>query len=131
MARIYKDIERPEHTPDMITELKHDEVFVFGSNLEGVHGGGAARMAFRLFGAVMGCGIGLRGQSYAIPTMHGGVEEIRPFVDEFVTFAAAHPELFFYVTRVGCGIAGFRDREIAPLFIAARNLDNVCLPKGW
>ena len=131
MARIYKNIERPEHTPDMITELKNDEVFVFGSNLEGVHGGGAARMAFRLFGAVMGCGIGLRGQSYAIPTMHGGVEEIRPYVDEFVEFAAAHPELFFYVTRVGCGIAGFRDREMAPLFIAAHNLDNVCLPKGW
>lgn len=131
MARIYKDIERPEHTPDMITELKNDEVFVFGSNLEGMHGGGAARVAFRQFGAVMGCGVGLRGQSYAIPTMHGGVEEIRPFVDEFVAFAAAHPELFFYVTRVGCGIAGFRDREMAPLFIAARDLDNVCLPKGW
>lgn len=131
MARIYKDIERPEHTPDMIAELKNDEVFVFGSNLEGMHGGGAARTAFRLFGAVMGCGIGLRGQSYAIPTMHGGVEEIRPYVDEFVAFAAAHPELFFYVTRVGCGIAGFRDREMAPLFIAARDLDNVCLPKGW
>ena len=127
----YNGIERPEHTPDMISELKADEVFVFGSNLEGMHGGGAAYMAFKKFGAAMGCGVGQRGQSYAIPTMHGGVEDIRPYVDEFIRYAAEHPELFFYVTRVGCGIAGFKDREIAPLFAEARGLKNVCLPKGW
>ena len=127
----YNGIERPEHTPDMISELKTDEVFVFGSNLEGMHGGGAAYTAFKKFGAAMGCGVGQRGQSYAIPTMHGGVEDIRPYVDEFIRYAAEHPELFFYVTRVGCGIAGFKDREIAPLFAEARGLKNVCLPKGW
>lgn len=127
----YNGIERPEHTPDMISELKIDEVFVFGSNLEGMHGGGAAYTAFKKFGAAMGCGVGHRGQSYAIPTMHGRVEDIRPYVDEFIRYAAEHPELFFYVTRVGCGIAGFKDREIAPLFAEARELKNVCLPKGW
>ena len=127
----YNGIERPEHTPDMISELKTDEVFVFGSNLEGMHGGGAAYTAFKKFGAAMGCGVGHRGQSYAIPTMHGRVEDIRPYVDEFIRYAAEHPELFFYVTRVGCGIAGFKDREIAPLFAEARGLANVCLPKGW
>ena len=127
----YNGIERPEHTPDMISELKADEVFVFGSNLEGMHGGGAAYTAFKKFGAAMGCGVGHRGQSYAIPTMHGGAEDIRPYVDEFIRYAAEHPELFFYVTRVGCGIAGFKDREISPLFAEARELKNVCLPKGW
>ena len=127
----YNGIERPEHTPDMISELKADEVFVFGSNLEGMHGGGAAYTAFKKFGAAMGCGVGHRGQSYAIPTMHGDVEDIRPYVDEFIRYAVGHPELFFYVTRVGCGIAGFKDREIAPLFAEARGLANVCLPKGW
>ena len=127
----YNGIERPEQTPDMISELKADEVFVFGSNLEGMHGGGAAYTAFKKFGAAMGCGVGHRGQSYAIPTMHCGVNDIRPYVDEFIRYAAEHPELFFYVTRVGCGIAGFKDREIAPLFAEARELANVCLPKGW
>ena len=127
----YNGIERPEHTPDMISELKADEVFVFGSNLEGMHGGGAAYTAFKKFGAALGCGVGHRGQSYAIPTMHDGVEDIRPYVDEFIRYAAEHPELFFYVTRVGCGIAGFKDRELAPLFAEARGLANVCLPKGW
>ena len=131
MINVYNRIERPEHTPDMIDELREDEVFVFGSNLAGMHGGGAAYVAFKKFGAVMGCGVGLRGQSYAIPTMQGGVETIKPYVDEFIAFAGKHPELFFYVTRVGCGIAGFRDKDIAPLFAGAVGLENVCLPKGW
>ena len=91
MAILYKGIERPEHTPDMIEELREDEVFVFGSNLAGMHGGGAAYVAFKKFGAVMGCGVGLRGQSYAIPTMQGGVETIKPYVDEFIAFAGEHP----------------------------------------
>lgn len=129
--RTYKEIERPDYTPDYITDLKPDEVFVFGSNLHGMHGGGAAYVAFRQFGAVMGCGVGLRGQSYAIPTMQGGVETIKPYVDEFISFAKAHPELFFYVTRIGCGIAGFKDKEIAPLFSEAVGMENVCLPKTF
>jgi hypothetical protein len=127
----YNGIERPAATPDFITELRPDEVFVFGSNLAGSHGGGAAYVAWRKFGAIMGQGVGLQGQSYAIPTMQGGVETIQPYVDEFIAFAKAHPELFFYVTRIGCGIAGFRDEEIAPLFADARNVPNICLPESF
>lgn len=122
---------RPQYTPDMITSLEPDEVFVFGSNLAGMHGGGAARVAYEEFGAVMGQGVGLQGQSYAIPTMQGGVETIRPYVDEFIAFAKAHPEKVFYVTRIGCGIAGFRDSQIAPLFAGAMDLDNVILPESF
>ena len=129
--RLYGGIPRPQYTPDHIGSLKEDEVFVFGSNLAGMHGGGAAYAAFKLFGAVMGCGVGLRGQSYAIPTMQGGVETIKPYVDDFIAFAKEHPELFFFVTRIGCGIAGFRDKEIAPLFAEALGLENVCLPESF
>ncbi|MBQ8021459.1 MAG: hypothetical protein IJ255_02055 [Bacteroidales bacterium] len=131
MERIYNGIARPAFTPEFITELKPDEIFVFGSNLAGMHGGGAAYVAYRKFGAIMGCGVGLQGQSYAIPTMQGGVETIQPYVDEFITFAAAHPEWFFYVTRIGCGIAGFQDHEIAPLFHKAVGRENVCLPETF
>ena len=129
--RLYNGIERSDFTPEWITGLKADEIFVFGSNLDGMHGGGAAYAAFRHFGAVWGCGVGLQGQSYAIPTMQGGVETIKPYVDEFIAFAKERTDLFFYVTRIGCGIAGFRDEEIAPLFAAARGLENVCLPEGF
>ena len=129
--RTYNNIPRPDYTPERITELKADEVFVFGSNLAGMHGGGAAWLAFQKFGAVMGCGVGLRGQSYAIPTMQGGVETIKPYVDEFIAYAKTRPDLFFYVTRIGCGIAGFRDREIAPLFKEAAGVENICLPKSF
>ena len=129
--RLFGGIERPHFTPEQITELKADEVFVFGSNKEGMHGGGAAYYAFKHFGALMGCGVGLRGQSYAIPTMQGGVETIKPYVDEFIAFATSHPELFFYVTRIGCGIAGFKDKEIAPLFSEAVGVENICLPESF
>ena len=129
--RTFNDIERPEYTPDYITVLKPDEVFVFGSNLEGMHGGGAARLAYEAFGAIWGQGVGLQGQSYAIPTMQGGVDTIKPYVDEFIAFARKHPELFFYVTRIGCGIAGFLDSEIAPLFSDATEIQNICLPKTF
>ena len=97
------------YTPEMISELRENEIFVFGSNLAGAHGGGAARLAFRQFGAVWGEGVGLHGRTYAIPTMQGGVETIKPYVDEFIIFAKEHSELTFLVTRIGCGIAGFRD----------------------
>ena len=129
--RTYHDIPRPEYTPERITELKADEIFVFGSNLAGMHGGGAAYVAFRKFGAVMGRGVGLQGQSYAIPTMQGGVDTIKPYVDEFISFAKSHPEFFFYVTRIGCGIAGFTDGEIAPLFAEAMDAVNICLPESF
>ena len=114
--------------PDRIAELRDDEIFVFGSNLAGMHGGGAARMACRCFGAVWGQGVGLQGQSYAIPTMQGGVETIRPYVDEFIDFARRHPHLKFLVPEVGCGIAGFTPDEIAPLFAAAVSVENIWLP---
>ena len=118
-------------TPDFIRELKENEIFVFGSNLEGMHGGGAARLAYEKFGAIWGQGIGLQGQSYGIPTMHGGVDVIKPYVDEFIGFSKSHPELTFLVTRIGCGIAGFRDEEIAPLFKECIEMENVCLPKSF
>lgn len=114
--------------PDRIAELRDDEIFVFGSNLAGMHGGGAARIACRCFGAVWEQGVGLQGQSYAIPTMQGGVETIRPYVDEFIDFARRHPHLKFLVTEIGCGIAGFTPEEIAPLFAAAVSVENIWLP---
>ncbi|MBR1627588.1 MAG: hypothetical protein IJ681_10665 [Bacteroidales bacterium] len=123
--------DRVKFTPDSIRNLKEDEVFVFGSNLQGAHGGGAARVALDKFGAKWGQGVGLQGQSYGIPTMHGGVEAIKPYVDEFIEFARQHKELFFYVTRIGCGIAGFEDNEIAPLFKEALGENNICLPKSF
>ena len=101
-----------EYTPERITELKPNEIFVFGSNLAGAHGGGAARLAYERFGAIWGQGVGLQGQSYAIPTMQGGVETIKPYVDEFICFAKTRSDLKFYVTQIGCGIAGFKVEEI-------------------
>ena len=118
-------------TPDHITTLQPNEIFVFGSNLRGMHGGGAARMARLCFGAVMGQGTGLQGQSYAIPTMQGGTDTIRPYVDEFITFAQQHPDKTFLVTRIGCGIAGFDADEIAPLFAKAVDVANIYLPDDF
>ena len=119
------------YTPDNISSLAPDEVFVFGSNLQGRHGSGAAGAAVRYFGAIWGQGVGMQGQCYAIPTMHGGVDVIRPYVDDFIVYAKGHPELTFLVTRIGCGIAGFRDEQIAPLFAAAHNIPNIILPKSF
>lgn len=120
-----------KYTPERISELQSNEVFVFGSNLAGAHGGGAARAAYNKFGAVWGRGVGLFGQSYAIPTMQGGVETIKLYVDEFIRFAKEHDELEFLVTRIGCGIAGFRDSEIAPLFKEAIDVENIILPRSF
>lgn len=120
-----------EYTPENITHLKPDEVFVFGSNLQGMHCGGAARVARQKFGAIMGQGVGMQGQSYAIPTMQGGVDTIKPYVDDFIDLAREWDQTTFYVTRIGCGIAGFTDEEIAPLFDQAYDLYNVRLPKSF
>ena len=125
------DMEKKRTTPEFIQELAPGEIFVFGSNLRGMHGGGAAYVAYRKFGAIMGQGVGLQGRSYAIPTMQGGVETIKPYVDEFIDFAHEHGKLTFLVTRIGCGIAGFTDEEIAPLFEKAHDVDNIVLPEGW
>ena len=118
-------------TPNNISKLAENEIFVFGSNLDGHHYGGAARIAEEKFGAIFGQGVGLQGQSYAIPTMHGGVDVIKPYVDEFIEFAKQHPELTFLVTRIGCGIAGFKDSEIAPLFRGAIGIENIALPQSF
>lgn len=115
----------------LITSLRQNEIFVFGSNLQGIHAGGAARTARLHFGAEMGNGVGIQGQSYAIPTMQGGVETIRPYVDDFIRYAHQHPDQNFLVTEVGCGIAGFEPSDIAPLFKNARDIDNIFLPQSF
>lgn len=119
-----------------ITELSENEIFVFGSNLSGIHGGGAARIALQ-WGAQMGNGVGIQGSTYAIPTKSEGitrsltVEEIAPYVDGFLVFAFNHPELNFLVTEVGCGLAGHTIESIAPLFEKFVDLENVWLPKEF
>lgn len=118
-------------TSERITRLVENEIFVFGSNLAGSHGGGAARLAYTCSGAVWGLGVGLQGQCYAIPTMHGGVGAIKPYVDQFIEFAFSHREYTFRVTKIGCGIAAFTEHEIAPLFAKAIDLENVILPKEF
>ena len=117
-------------SPKWIKHLEENEIFVFGSNLEGKHGGGAAKLAMD-WGAVWGKGVGLYGQTYAIPTMQGGVETIKPYIDEFIDFAKKHPELKFLVTEIGCGIAGFTVSEIAPLFKDAIDQENIFLPERF
>ncbi len=119
------------YTPDNISSLGEDEIYVFGSNLAGNHAGGAARVALERFGAVMGQGVGIQGRSYAIPTMQGGVESIRPYVDDFFELPEEWDQTTFLVTRIGCGIAGFTDEEIAPLFDRALDMYNVVLPESF
>lgn len=109
-------------------------IFVFGSNLAGRHGMGAALDARRLHGAVYGVGEGRTGDSYAIPTKDAALrtrslDEIRTSVETFKTYARDNPELTFEVTRVGCGLAGYHDRQISPMFIDAP--ENCRLPEQW
>lgn len=131
---IFRDMDKKKKgrvTPSWIDDLQEKQVFVFGSNLAGMHGGGAARIARLRFGAVMGKGVGMQGRSYAIPTMQGGTETIRPYVNDFIAYAKEHPELTFLVTPIGCGIAGFEPEDIAPLFELASNVENIWLPKSF
>lgn len=128
----YQEFDEFAHrvTPDKINHLKEGQIFVFGSNAMGHHGGGAAYTAMQKFGAIYGQGDGLQGQSYAISTMEG-MEPMRENVDRFIKFAKQHPELTFLVTRIGCGIAGYEVREVAPLFTAAVDVENIWLPKDF
>ena len=123
------------YTPDYIDTLLPKQIFVFGSNALGYHTGGASGTARKKFGAVWGQAEGLQGQCYAIPVDYGkNVRkdgEVRAAVGRFVTFAKEHPDLFFLVTRVGCGIAGYHDDEMAQFFIDALELKNVSLPKSF
>lgn len=131
---IFRDMDKKKKgrvTPSWIDDLQENQVFVFGSNLAGMHGGGAARVARLRFGAVMGNGVGMQGRSYAIPTMQGGTETIRPYVNDFIAYAKEHPELTFLVTPIGCGIAGFEPEDIAPLFELASYVENIWLPKSF
>ena len=128
----YQEINAFSHrmTPDKIEHLKSGQVFVFGSNSQGNHNGGAARAAVTKFGAVMGKGEGLQGQSYAIPSTDG-LDALAEHVRTFIAFAREHPELTFLVTRIGCGSAGHSVEEVAPLFVGAVDVENIWLPKEF
>lgn len=115
---------------DRIAELGSNEVFVFGSNIQGAHGGGAAWFAHKHFGAEWGVGEGLTGRTYALPTMEGKAA-LEKAVDHFIDCARQHPGLTFLVTAVGCGIAGYTCEEVAPLFKEATSLENVYLPQAF
>lgn len=121
-------IGHPESTPAQIEDLPDGAVFVFGSNAEGAHGAGAARVAADRFGAVGGVGEGLAGRSYALPTMEGPAA-LRAAVERFCATAEEWPGLIFYLTKVGCGIAGYDEDDVAPLFAAAPA--NIVRPAGW
>jgi hypothetical protein len=119
-------------TPENITELQKNEIFVFGSNEAGRHGAGAAKLAFDKFGAEWGNGIGMQGQTYAIPTKDFDIitlplDIIKQYVDEFLEFAKYNSEFIFLVTQIGCGLAGRTPKEIAPMF--KLHSDNVILPQ--
>lgn len=115
------------------SQPRKDEVFVFGSNLAGIHGAGAAKQAIR-YGAKYGHGIGQYGNTYAIPTKDYDIktlplESIKAYVDRFKRITLAHPDVKFFVTRVGCGLAGYSDREIAPMFKGCSS--NCSFPQQW
>ncbi len=113
---------------DRIAELADNELFVFGSNIQGAHGGGAAWFAHKKFGAEWGVGEGITGRTYALPTMEG-MESLKQAVANFIECAQKHPEKVFLVTAVGCGIAGYSPKQVAPLFRAALEMENVYLPQ--
>lgn len=123
-------------TPEEINHLKDKEIFVFGSNLSGIHGKGAAKTALG-WGAKWGQASGLQGKTYGIPTKDASVwrtltiEEIQTFVNEFIQFAKNNPDLIFLVTEVGCGLAGLKPKDVAPLFKGSEILENVYLPKRF
>lgn len=123
-------------TEETITELKENEVFVFGSNELGLHGSGAAYHALKNFGAVYNIGFGHKGRTFAIPTKDWGVnklpiEVIQFYVDRFIAYAKTKPNLKFLVTKIGCGLAGYTVQNIAPLFEKSLGIDNIILPKEF
>jgi hypothetical protein len=121
---------------DNITKLNTNEIFVFGSNLSGRHGKGAAKQALT-WGAIWGQGAGLQGRTYGIPSKNASitrtlsVKEIKPFVDDFIQFAKDNQNLIFLVTEIGCGLANLTPKEIAPLFKEAIDIENIHLPKRF
>lgn len=125
-------------TPNNITHLKPNEIFVFGSNMLGHHAGGAARTAVEKFGAVYGQPVGLQGQSYALPTLDANMnkvslEQLKGTIERFTETVLSHPNKRFLLTEIGCGIAGFKVSEIAPLFEKAflKNVSNLSFPQSF
>ena len=128
------EVNLSERVTRAVKSLQSNQVFVFGSNIWGIHNGGAARQALQKWGAIWGVAVGPQGQTYAIPTVSGranNVKLIEPYVKQFEKYAIEHPELEFLVTEVGCGRAGFNPRQIAPFFKGCSKLPNVCLPKRF
>jgi len=125
-----------ENTPEIISELKANEIFVFGSNESGRHGMGAAKTAMQKFGAQYGKGYGLQGQSFAIPTKDKWLKtltigKISQYLDEFFLFAKQHPEYKFYVTKIGCGLAGYSVQEMKELFVSREIPNHVIVPQEF
>jgi hypothetical protein len=126
---------RENRTVKLVQSLEENQIFVFGSNEAGRHGAGAAKLALG-WGAKRGEGIGLHGQTYGIPTKDGsiktlGLSKIRKYVTEFIEFAQTKPELIFLVTEIGCGLAGYKPKDIAPMFEKSVYLLNIYLPESF
>lgn len=122
-------------SPDRIAKLEDNEIFVFGSNRAGRHGKGAAKLAVK-FGAQYGKGEGLHGKTYGIPTKDRKINtltlsEIEYAVNRFIKFAKENPSMIFLVTEIGCGLAGYKPKEIAPMFEEALSYDNIKLPQRF
>jgi hypothetical protein len=125
-----KDYPTEKTITGMITQLATNEIFVFGSNLSGRHGAGAARKA-REWGAIWGQGFGRQGRTYAIPTKDASIRytltlvEIQEYANKFIQYAREHPALVFLLTDVGCGLAELRAEDVAPLFRDALTVPNI------
>ena len=135
-AELLKELETSANnaesriTPERISRLGANEIFVFGSNARGLHHGGAAKIAVESFGAIMGQGHGMQGKSYAINSM-SGLPDMEKDIKQFCEFARSNPQKHFLVTPIGCGIAGYSPNEIAPLFKECKDMTNVSLPKSF
>lgn len=125
------NITNKRFTPDYVDHLSECEIFVFGSNLDGRHTGGAAKIAYEKFGAEWGIGDGPTGRCYAIPTMFGSLKDISPYAKKFISYVKEHPNNRFLLTRVGCGIAGFKDIDVAQLFEDVLDIPNISYPRKW
>ncbi len=123
-------------TPEKIEKLENYQIFVFGSNELGLHGAGAAKIAYEQFGAVRNQGFGHRFDTFAIPTKDWNIKTlplhiIHFYVNRFIAYAKSETNLIFLVTEIGCGLAGYTPEQIAPLFLEAKLYDNIYLPKSF
>ena len=124
-------------TSENINELKENEIFVFGSNTSGIHIEGAAEIALKRWGARWGIGEGKQGNTYTIPTVNGNViaslnlSKIKKYIDKFIEYAKNDKPNIYYVTKIGCGLAGYKIEDIAPLFKKAKNIENIYLSREF